>query len=121
MCFSTTMTLVQYPWARLARLSPTMANLGLSLSIPLSASVDAARAPQFVGKRMKKVQVPKMKPEQIGRNDTHTYTYWDFQVDFDSFDRSGFWQGGLTATSFYRHMPLLSFSLQSCHVLLCQV
>jgi len=43
----TTMTLVQYPWARLARLSPTMANLGLSLSIPLSASVDAARAPQF--------------------------------------------------------------------------
>ena len=49
----TTMTLVQYPWARLARLSPTMANLGLSLSIPLSASVDAARAPQFFGKRCK--------------------------------------------------------------------
>ena len=32
--------------ARRARLSPTMANLGLSLSIPLSASVDTARAPQ---------------------------------------------------------------------------
>lgn len=65
-----------------------MANLGLSLSIPLSASEDAARAPQL---DWKKVQVPEMKPEKIGRNDTQI---WDFQMDFGAFDRSGFWQRG---------------------------
>ena len=49
--------------ARLPRLSPTMANLGLSLSIPLSASVDTARAPQFLG--LKQLQVPERKPQKL--------------------------------------------------------